>query len=94
VAQALSLSESRIAHLLTATGLGFCDHVHLARTSEAARLLLETGLSIKEITAAVGYAAGGLDRPFAARFGAAPREWRKQRHLQSVRCLSAGGTDG
>jgi AraC-like DNA-binding protein len=81
VARSLSMGESRLARLLTPTGLTFWDHVHATRTDEAARLLIETDLSIKEITGAVGYATGGLDRPFVKRFGTAPRGWRDERRL-------------
>jgi transcriptional regulator GlxA family with amidase domain len=72
-----------LTRLLKPTRLTFWDHVHMSRTREAARLLIETELNIKEITASVGYADDGLERPFAWRFGALPREWRRARRHQA-----------
>lgn len=61
--------------------LGFQRRLHAARTAEAARLLRETNLSIKEIAARVGYRnQAHLCRHYKVRFGRTPSNARGQFH--------------
>jgi AraC-like DNA-binding protein len=86
VARGLGLSGSRCAHLLKErTGFTFRQHVHRLRVEHATRLLAQGGLSIKEISSAVGYgSASSLDRHFKEALGLTPGLWR-QHHDQAAR---------
>jgi AraC-like DNA-binding protein len=51
------------------TGMGFCLHLRNERTDDAFRLLRETSLTLKEITASVGYRhPSELSRHFRRRY--------------------------
>jgi AraC-like DNA-binding protein len=78
LAQAVNLCPSRAARMLKQqTGWGFPTHLHRCRILLARRLLLEAGLSIKEIAAAVGYAyASQFSRHFKVACGVTPLAFR------------------
>jgi len=65
-ARATTISKSRLAHLIVShTGISWSAHLERARIKRAVHLLLNTALSIKEVSAAVGYAhVSSFDRAF------------------------------
>jgi transcriptional regulator GlxA family with amidase domain len=70
-------------------GIGFPEYVCRMRLRHAEKLLRETALSIKEITAAVGFAyATQLDRAFKAAYGSPPKEFRGRLSNARVKDLS------
>ena len=85
VAAAVDLSYWHAARLLKQhTGAGFVAHVRERRVAAAQRLLLESTLSMKEISALVGYThASQFTREFRSACGVAPRVFR-QRHVSGV----------
>jgi two-component system, response regulator YesN len=80
VSQHVNLSQWHLSRLLKErTGCGFTDHVRLARTSDAADLLSSTFLSVKEISARVGYqGASHLGRDFRREYNVSPSKWRSR----------------
>jgi len=70
VAANVGLSGSRLEHLLRqATGRSFRDNLQVARVSNAAKLLGNHRLSVKEIAFLVGYSSqSSLSRVFEAHF--------------------------
>lgn len=81
IARALGVSEEYLCRLMKAhTGRTIGSLVHEARLREAARLLVLTAQSIKEIAGTVGYSsAGHLDRHFRRAYQANPVEFRRAR---------------
>ncbi len=79
VATRTGLSASRAGRLIKAhTGAGFLRHLHHQRVAVARRLLLETPLSVKEVSSAVGYQhPSQLCRHFKAVVGKTPRGFRR-----------------
>lgn len=60
-------------------GIGLPEYVRRVRTRKAEQLLRETNLSIKEVTAAVGFAyVTQLDRAFMGAHGCPPTEYRNR----------------
>jgi len=80
LAHLINLSRSRLGHLFRLeVGTDLESFVRAARLEKAARLLLETELSIKQISATVGYHhASSFDRGFEKKFGASPANYRKK----------------
>jgi len=78
LAEHLAVSPAHLCRVIRkVTGFSFRHHLHAARTIEAARLLCDTSLSVKEVAARTGYTnTSRLDRYFKARFGALPRQFR------------------
>jgi AraC-like DNA-binding protein len=78
VAQLTNLSPSHAARLLKRqTGTGFVTHLHRLRVDLARRLLIETVLSVKEISAAAGYThPSQLSRSFKLAYGESPVSFR------------------
>lgn len=61
------------------TGWGFRQYVRRVRVEKAAALLVTTGLSIKEVAAAVGYTprcVSEFDRHFKDTYGLTPTQYR------------------
>jgi AraC-like DNA-binding protein len=81
IARSLGVSEEYLCRLMKAhTGRTIGSYVHEARLREAARLLVLTPWSIKEIAGTVGYSsAGHLDRHFRRAYRANPVEFRRAR---------------
>lgn len=72
-------------------GVGLPEYVCRVRAAKAEKLLQDTSLSIKEITAAVGFAyVTQLDRSFKTLHGCSPKEYRSR---LSLRSLGAPGLD-
>lgn len=80
VSKRLRLTKSYLCRVFRREmGLGIPDYLRKVRAHEAEKMLRETLLSIKEITAAVGFAhVVQLDRVFKAHFGCTPKEYRRQ----------------
>jgi AraC-like DNA-binding protein len=78
VSQHVNLSEWHFSRLLKdRTGCGFTDHVRSVRTTDAAHLLSTTFLSVKEISARVGYqGASHFGRDFRREHNVSPSKWR------------------
>lgn len=78
LARDLGVSPTHLTQLLKRdTGHTFGGHLHLRRIAEAQRLLSQSGLSIKEIAARVGYMSSSqLDRHFKRRVRCAPSVFR------------------
>jgi AraC-like DNA-binding protein len=67
------------------TGLGFMDHLHRRRVTVACRLLSETTLSIKQVSAAVGYGSSSqFGRHFKRLTGVTAHEFRIQRATSAI----------
>ena len=79
VASQMRLSRWHLTRTLTrSTGHGFQWHLHAERTRRAAELLAESRLSVKEISASVGYMrANQLDRHFREQHGVTPSQYRR-----------------
>src|SRR5436190_23498372 len=78
VARSFDLSPPHLCRELKASGLGFRERLHDARTKEAHRLLLESQLSIKQVAAAVGYRhSSHLSHHFRRKFGISPSDIRR-----------------
>jgi two-component system response regulator YesN len=78
IARRLKVSTEHLCRLLKRdTGHGFCFHLHLARVSEAQRLLIQTNLSVKEIADRTGYTPSSLDRYFKEVYGILPHQARR-----------------
>lgn len=75
----LRVSTSYLSRLVVSqTGLTFSRHMQVARMDEAARLLDDTGLSVKEIASASGYEhVPSFDRQFRRYFRVTPSEFRR-----------------
>ena len=73
-----NLSQSRLQHLFKQkTGVRLGRLLTEQRLQKAAKLLIDTGLSIKEITAAVGYEhTSSFTRAFEQRFAQTPQVFR------------------
>jgi len=78
VATALNLTPDYLSRLLVAhTRHPFAAHLHAFRLTRSVLLLAETTLSVKEISAAVGYRwTSVLDRHFCSRFHCTPSAFR------------------
>ncbi|WP_375198159.1 helix-turn-helix domain-containing protein, partial [Sphingobium sp.] len=61
------------------TGLTVMEWVERAMFDRATRLLEQEGVSIKQVSALLGYShPGSFASAFARRFGLSPREWRSR----------------
>ncbi len=80
VAAKVGLSGSRLEHMLRrATGRSFREHLQAARISNAAKLLGNYRLSVKEIAFLVGYSSqSSLSRAFRGAFHCTPSEYRRR----------------
>ena len=80
VARSVNLSSWHLDHLLKChTGHAFRHHLRTARVEAAEALLLTSHLTVKEISAIVGYnSTTQLDRDFNRRHGCSPSAWVKQ----------------
>jgi len=80
LARMVSLSSSRLGHLFSVqVGIDLDNFLRNARLDKAAELLMQTELSIKEISAKVGYShASSFDRVFRNRFETEPADYRRQ----------------
>jgi AraC-like DNA-binding protein len=78
LATAVGRSEWSVSsRLKKTTGRNLCQHLHDRRIRHSKLLLSSSGLSIKEIAAAVGYLrTSDFDREFHRRTGNTPKEWR------------------
>jgi AraC-like DNA-binding protein len=78
VAKEVGSSASQVTRLLKLhTSHGFLGHLHRRRSTAAHRLLIESGLSVKEIAAAVGYrSVTQLGRHFKRYTGSTPASVR------------------
>ena len=81
IARTIGVSEEYLCRLMKAhTGRTIGSMVHEARLREAARLLVGTAWSVKEIAGTVGYSsAGHLDRHFRRAYSANPVAFRRAR---------------
>jgi AraC-like DNA-binding protein len=78
VARELRVSPFHLTRLLKKhTGHGFRKHLTDCRLGQAKALLTTTLLSVKEITASIGYGhVSDFDRAFKRRFGMTPGQYR------------------
>jgi AraC-like DNA-binding protein len=78
VARETGVSVWHVARLLKdKTGAGFSTHLHRLRIDASCRLLRDTMLSVKEISAAVGYGSSSqLGRHFRRLTGTTPHAYR------------------
>lgn len=76
----VKLSSSRLGHLFkTETGLELRHFLLEARIEQAAKLLRETDMQIKEISHTVGYHhVSSFDRVFRRTFKISPADYRRQ----------------
>ena len=81
LAAAVGLSPSRFAHLFRAVmGISPLQYLHISRMTQARHLLDSTGLSVKQVMAAVGISdPSHFSRAFRRFHGVAPSEIRKTR---------------
>ncbi len=86
LAKLVRLSSSRLGHLFRLqVGVDLSHFLRNARLERAAELLLRTELSIKEITATVGYHhPSSFDRGFRKKFGMSPANYRKKCRLNEA----------
>lgn len=87
VSESFRLSRWHLSRLLLRdTGLTYREMVRRMRVNRAAHMLRSPQLSIKEISAALGYGyPTQLDRDFKREFGIAPSLWRTTAVVQSHR---------
>jgi AraC family transcriptional regulator of arabinose operon len=80
LARLVNLSSSRLGHLFRLqVGIDLDSFLRNARLQKAAELLMQTELSIKEISARVGYShPSSFDRVFRNRFETEPVDYRRQ----------------
>jgi len=80
LARLVNLSSSRVGHLFRLqVGVDLESYLRNARLQRAAELLQQTELSIKEISAKVGYShASSFDRGFRSKFDVEPVDYRRQ----------------
>ena len=80
LARLVNLSSSRVGHLFRLhVGIDLESYLRNARLQRAAELLQQTELSIKEISAKVGYShASSFDRGFRSKFDVEPVDYRRQ----------------
>jgi len=80
LARMVNLSSSRVGHLFRLqVGTDLESYVRNARLERAAKLLQQTELSIKEISARVGYShTSSFDRGFRSKFDVEPVDYRRQ----------------
>ena len=78
IAREARMSRSRLSHLITAhTGCGLLTHLNGIRVLNAARLLRTTLLSVKEVSAQVGYShTSALDHQFHRWLRISPSQFR------------------
>lgn len=83
VAAEMRLSACYVTRIVRRhTGHGFVWHLHTYRIRKAKELLAESTLSVKEISAHVGYArTSQFDRRFRVSTGMTPTEYRRLRRL-------------
>lgn len=82
----LHLNKFYISHLISGKlGLGFNDYVNSLRVSEACRYLLNSGHSITEIGALVGFnTPRTFNRAFIKQMGMSPTEYRRKKQTESL----------
>lgn len=79
-ARALGVSSRTLQRRLSECHISYRDMQRAARRSEAADLIEDSGLSINEISAALGYAdSSSFSRAFTAWFGRSPSQHRALR---------------
>jgi YesN/AraC family two-component response regulator len=80
----LHISKYYISHIINERlGEGFNEYLNSIRINEACRLLLESDMSIKEISAEVGFGTvRSFDRAFLRQKSETAREYR-QRNLEN-----------
>jgi AraC family transcriptional regulator of arabinose operon len=80
LARQVNLSGSRLGHLFSVQmGTDLYTFLRNARLAKAAELLRQTELSVKEITAIVGYQhSSSFDRGFEKKFGIPPGDYRRK----------------
>jgi AraC-like DNA-binding protein len=90
-AKEVGISPSRLAHLVTKeTGTSWSVHVRNARLQAAARLLVQTSLSVKEVAARVGYTyVSSFDRDFRRVHIGRPSDFRRARQLPPFEVANA-----
>lgn len=77
-----ALSQRNMARLLAGSGVAYRDIVDRARMALAQELLLQTDLSIAEISRRLDYSeASAFVRSFNRQFGDSPARWRKSRRI-------------
>jgi AraC-like DNA-binding protein len=93
-AKEVGISPSRLAHLVTKeTGTSWSVHVRNARLQAAARLLVQTSLSVKEVAARVGYThVSCFDRDFRRVHVGRPSDFRRARQLPPFEVANARQT--
>jgi AraC-like DNA-binding protein len=86
IARALALSSSRASRILRKeTGHGFLEHLHRQRAAVGREHLLATSLSIKEVSASVGYLhPSQFSRHFRSVFGASPASVRASQQVTAT----------
>ena len=79
IANRMQLSRPTLSRrVLKATGLSFTAHLQSTRRATAAKLLAETSLSIKEISARTGFQhVPSFDRWFRRHFSITPGQFRR-----------------
>lgn len=87
VAKQNHVSSAYISRMIREhTGLSFKEHLMEKRLSRAAELLSETGMSITEAAASVGYEnTSFFFRIFKEKYGITPREYRKTHEMGKVK---------
>lgn len=85
VSRSIGITKSHLCRVFRRElGIGLPEYTRKVRVRLAEHLLSDTKLSIKEITAAVGFDhVAQLDRAFKAIWGCGPREFRCRSRLQS-----------
>ena len=77
----LHISKYYISHIMNSKlNMGFNDYLNSIRVSKACRKLIESDLSISEISESVGFnTVRTFNRAFVKHIGLSPREYRNQR---------------
>lgn len=81
IVQVAKMSKSNLQRKMIAlTGRAPLQYVHHLRMNYAAVLLSNSGSTVAEIAAAVGYNISSFNRQFMKKYGVTPSEWRKKRN--------------
>lgn len=79
IAQRINISENYISRLFKSdTGINLITYINIRKMEKARDLLCDTEMSVKEISAAVGYEDQSyFNRTFCKMFGISPTEYRR-----------------
>lgn len=78
-AELVNMSTAHLSRLFKKeVNMSFIDYLTASKLDEAKRLLVESDLSIAEITKRVGYADRNLNRVFRSKLNISPMQYRKR----------------